>query len=444
MSELLIKNAQIVNEGTIQTGDLRVRDGRIDAIASELDAGSRTEVLDAGGNYLMPGMIDDQVHFRTPGLSHKGDLTTESRAAVAGGVTSFMDMPNVQPPTIDNQALHTKIASAEGKCAANFGFHLGATNDNIDSIKAADQSAAAGIKIFMGASTGRMLVDDDDALEAIFEHAPLTVLTHCEETPMIEAALARARAEYGDDIPMAMHPTIRSREACLASSRKAVDLAQRHGTQLHILHLTTADELALFTASPMAGKSITAEACVHHLWFCDADYDRLGTRIKCNPAIKTDADRQAIRRAVAEDRIDILATDHAPHLIEEKDGPYTQAAAGMPLAQYVLVALVDMAESGWMSLPQLVQKTAHNVAERFQVAERGYLREGYWADLVVVDPSAPTVVDAEPVHAHCGWTPFTGQRFNARVQATVVSGQIAYCNDTIQPVAAGQALCYAR
>ncbi len=444
MDQLLIKNARIVNEGTIHSGDVRVVNGRIEAIASELEAHSRTHVIEANENYLMPGMIDDQVHFRTPGLCHKGDLATESRAAVAGGVTSFMDMPNVKPPTTDNNTLHAKIAEAEGRCAANFGFHLGATNDNIEAIKSVDHKAAAGIKVFMGASTGRMLVDDDDALEAIFEHAPLTVLTHCEDTPMIEAAMARAQAQYGDDIPMAMHPLIRSREACLASSRKAVDLAHRHGTQLHILHLTTEEEMVLFDAGPMGDKSITAEACIHHLWFSDADYERLGTRIKCNPAIKTGADRDAIRRAVAEDRIDILATDHAPHLIHEKDGPYGQAAAGMPLAQHVLIALVDLAGASWISLPQLVRKTAHNVADRFQVAERGYIREGYWADLVIVDSTRRTVVDEEPIHAHCGWTPFTGQSFNARIQTTIVSGQIAYANDTMQSLHAGQPLTYAR
>lgn len=444
MTDLLIKNAQVVNEDAVRSADVRVRDGRIDAIAAELTADATTEVIDAEGHYLMPGMIDDQVHFRTPGLDYKGDLASESRAAVAGGITSFMDMPNVKPATVDNETLHAKLALAEGQCAANYGFYLGATNDNIEAIKHVDQSAAAGIKIFMGASTGQMLVDDEHALEAIFEHAPLTVATHCEDTPMINAALDKARAAYGDDIPMAMHPVIRSREACLASSRKASDLARQHGTQLHILHLTTADEMALFDTGPLADKNITAEACVHHLWFSDADYDRLGTRIKCNPAIKTDADRQAIRDAVAENRIDILATDHAPHLALEKDQPYGQAAAGMPLVQHVLVALMDLANSGWLSLPQLVRKIAHNVADRFQIAERGYIREGYWADLVIVDPGRTTNVNDEPIYAHCDWTPFTDQIFNARIKTTIVSGQIAYSDDTIRSLAAGQALAYAR
>jgi dihydroorotase len=303
---------------------------------------------------------------------------------------------------------------------------------------------AAGIKIFMGASTGRMLVNDDTALEAIFAHAPLTVLTHCEDTPMIEANAAAARQRYGEAVPMEQHPVIRSREACYASSAKAIALAQAYSTALHILHITTAEELELFAPGPMAGKQITAEACVHHLFFTDADYAVLGTWIKCNPAIKTAKDRAALLNAIAQDRIDILATDHAPHLAAEKDAPYFAAPAGLPLVQHALISLLDHAAAGHFTLEQLVAKAAHNVAERFNIAERGYIREGYWADLVIADMNAPTVVDDEPIYAKCGWSPFTGHTFASRIMSTFVSGQLAYHEGKLSPGCIGQALAYNR
>ncbi len=444
MTDLLIKNATLVNDDDTFEADLRVRAGRIDKISADIDAMAGETVIDGAGCWLMPGMIDDQVHFREPGLTDKADMASESRAAVAGGITSFMDMPNVKPPTIDHEALVAKLDMARGRCAANYGFHLGATNDNIEAIKRVDGTRAAGVKIFMGASTGKMLVDDDAALEAIFEHSPLPILTHCEDTPMIEANADKARAAYGEDVPIGQHPVIRSREACIASSKKAMDLATRHAARLHILHITTAEELALFSAGPMADKKITAEACIHHLFFSEADYDRLGALIKCNPAIKTEADRQAILKAVADDVIDVLATDHAPHARADKDNPYFSAPAGLPLVQHAVPSLVDQVSAGYFTIEQLVTKMAHNVADRFDIVERGYLREGYWADLVLVDPRGRTVVDDEPVLAKCGWTPFAGHTFNARVKTTVVSGQLAYHDGKLSQGCIGEALAYDR
>ena len=444
MTDLLIKNATLVNDNDTFEADLRVRAGRIDQIGADIAAMAGETVIDGAGCWLMPGMIDDQVHFREPGLTDKADMASESRAAVAGGITSFMDMPNVKPPTIDHEALVAKLDMARGRCAANYGFHLGATNDNIEAIKRVDGTRAAGVKIFMGASTGKMLVDDDAALEAIFEHSPLPILTHCEDTPMIEANADKARAAYGEDVPIRQHPVIRSREACIASSKKAMDLATRHAARLHILHITTAEELALFAAGPMADKNITAEACIHHLFFSEDDYDRLGALIKCNPAIKTEADRQAILKAVADDVIDVLATDHAPHARADKDNPYFSAPAGLPLVQHAVPSLVDQVSAGYFTIEQLVTKMAHNVADRFDIVERGYLREGYWADLVLVDPRGRTVVDDEPVLAKCGWTPFAGHTFDARVKTTVVSGQLAYHDGKLSQGCIGEALAYDR
>ncbi|ROO24843.1 dihydroorotase [Salinisphaera japonica] len=444
MTDLLIKNATLVNDNDTFEADLRVRAGRIDQIGADIAAMAGETVIDGAGCWLMPGMIDDQVHFREPGLTDKADMASESRAAVAGGITSFMDMPNVKPPTIDHEALVAKLDMARGRCAANYGFHLGATNDNIEAIKRVDGTRAAGVKIFMGASTGKMLVDDDAALEAIFEHSPLPILTHCEDTPMIEANADKARAAYGEDVPIRQHPVIRSREACIASSKKAMDLATRHAARLHILHITTAEELALFAAGPMADKNITAEACIHHLFFSEDDYDRLGALIKCNPAIKTEADRQAILKAVADDVIDVLATDHAPHARADKDNPYFSAPAGLPLVQHAVPSLVDQVSVGYFTIEQLVTKMAHNVADRFDIVDRGYLREGYWADLVLVDPRGRTVVDDEPVLAKCGWTPFAGHSFNARVKTTVVSGQLAYHDGKLSQGCIGEALAYDR
>lgn len=444
MTDYLITNARLVNEGQQYDADVLIANGRIEKIVSNITAPAGAEVIDAAGHFLLPGMIDDQVHFREPGLTHKADLTSESRAAAAGGITSFMDMPNVKPPTIDNDALAAKHDLARGRCMANYGFYLGATNDNLEAIKAVDTGLAGAIKVFMGASTGRMLVDDDDALHAIFEHAPLTVLTHCEDTPMIQANEARAREQYGENVPMTQHPVIRSREACYASSSKAIALANEHGTRLHVLHLTTADELDQFAVGTMHGKRITAEVCAHHLFFDESDYAARGTLIKCNPAIKAADDRRALLQAVADDRIDILATDHAPHLLEEKHNPYFSAPAGLPLVQHALMSLLDLVSAGHFSIEQLVQKSAHNVADRFDIAARGYIREGYWADLVLVNMNTSTHVDDEPVFAKCDWSPFAGHTFNSRVLSTFVSGQLAYHEGRLDVGCTGQPLVYDR
>ena len=414
----VIKNARMVNEGRVTEGDLAIRDGRIDRIGGVID-GDRE--VDAGGAWLIPGMIDDQVHFREPGFEHKAEIATESRAALAGGITSYMEMPNCLPQTVTAGALEDKHRRAAVKSVANYAFYFGATNDNLEAIKAVDPFRACGVKVFMGASTGNMLVDDETTLEGIFASTPLVIATHCEDTPTILANEARARARYGDAIPFEMHPEIRSEEACWKSSSLAVELARRHGSRLHVLHLTTARELDLFEAGPVEDKRITAEVCVHHLHFDARSYGEKGADIKCNPAIKNASDRDALRRAVAEDRIDIVATDHAPHTREEKAGRYDEAPAGLPLVQHALLTLFEL-----LPVTTIVQKTAHAPALRFDVRERGFLREGYWADLVLVDPHRGTVVDEEPVFSKCGWTPFAGLTFGARITHTFVNGRLAY------------------
>ena len=433
--QTVIKNARMVNEGAVTEGDLAIRSGRIERIGGVID-GERE--IDAGGAWLLPGMIDDQVHFREPGFEHKGDIATESRAALAGGITSYMEMPNCNPQTITAGALEDKHRRAAAKSVANYAFYFGATNDNLEAIKAVDPARACGVKVFMGASTGNMLVDDEATLEGIFASTALIIATHCEDTPTILANEARAMAIHGDAIPFEMHPEIRSAEACYKSSSLAVDLARRHGSNLHVLHLTTARELALFAPGDVGGKRITAEACVHHLFFDDADYAAKGADIKCNPAIKTRADRLALRQAVADGRIDIIATDHAPHTRAEKDQPYPRAPAGLPLVQHALLTLFEH-----MPVERIAQKTAHAPAQRFGVKGRGYLREGYWADLVLVDPEGGTAVDAEPVLSKCGWSPFAGETFRARVTHTFVNGRIGYANGEVRAEENGMALAFA-
>ena len=426
MSKLLITNAQLVNEGETRDADVFIVGERIEKIGSGLTADGDTTVIDAFGKFLMPGMIDDQVHFREPGLTHKGDLATESAAAVAGGITSFMDMPNVNPKTTTREALADKYELAKGRCRANYGFYLGATNRNIEEIKALQVGEGCGIKAFMGASTGDMLVDDPEALELLFEHAPVIVLTHCEHSPTIRDNEAKAKAEYGEDVPMSEHPNIRSANACLLSSSQAVDLARRHDALLHVLHLTTAIEMGLFTKGPRQGKRITAEACVHHLWFEESRYADLGASIKCNPAIKTEADRDALVKAVVEDRIDIIATDHAPHTISEKGKSYFKSPAGIPLVQHVMLCLFDLVGEGKFSYERIVDKTSHAVADIFGVVDRGYVREGYFADLIIMDPDKPSLVTDASLLAKCHWSPFTGHTFRSTVDTTIVNGSIAY------------------
>jgi dihydroorotase len=426
MSRTVIKNARLVSDGRVHEGDLAIRDGRIDAIGGALPTPPGAQEFDAGGSYLLPGMIDDQVHFREPGFEHKATIATESRAALAGGITSYLEMPNCNPQTITAQALADKHARAASRSLANYGFYFGATNDNLEAIKALDTRLACGIKVFMGASTGNMLVDDPATLDGIFASTPLVIATHCEDTPTIKANEAAAQARWGDDIPWQEHPRIRSVEACYKSSALAVELARRHDARLHILHLTTARELTLLQPGSAPGKRITAEACVHHLFFNDTWYGTKGALIKCNPAIKSAADQQALLGAVVDGRIDVIATDHAPHTLEEKSRKYMQAPAGLPLVQHALLTLFEHVHAGRLTVEQVVEKTAHAPARIFQIAERGHLREGYWADLTLVDPDAHTEVDTTPVYSKCAWTPFAGFVFRARVRATFVNGRLAY------------------
>jgi dihydroorotase len=419
----LITNALLVNEGRTFHADVRIRDGRIAKIARGIAAGNDETVVDASGLWLLPGMIDSQVHFREPGLTHKGDLTSESRAAVAGGITSFMEMPNTKPPAITIDALEAKYARAAEVSAANYAFYLGATNDNLAEIRHIDPTRVPGLKIFMGASTGNMLVDHPDTLDAIFREAPCTLITHCEDTPIIDANVAAAKARYGDDIPVELHPELRSREACLKSTRLAIELAQRHGSSLHVLHISTADELALFQPGPIEQKRITAETCVHFLHFDSRDYARRGNFIKCNPAIKQASDRIAIVKALAEGRLDVLATDHAPHTLKEKSQHYGAAPSGLPLVQQALQCALERVFDGDIALTTLVERFAHAAAKRYRIRDRGFLREGGHADLVLVDPNRPQFIRREDTLSRCGWSPFEGETFRSSIHATFVNGR---------------------
>ena len=444
MNKLLVANARLINEGKITDADVLIRGERIEKVASSITADDSVDVIDAGGRYLMPGMIDDQVHFREPGLTHKGDLESESAAAAAGGITSFMDMPNVQPLTTTAEALSDKYGRAEGRCTANYGFYLGATNRNIDEIRRLEVGQACGIKVFMGASTGDMLVDDVDALEQIFAHAPVMVVTHCEDSPTIWDNERQAREKFGDDVPMSEHPKIRSVDACLKSSRFAVDLARRHDALLHVLHLTTAAEMDLFSSAHRSQKRITAEVCVHHLWFDESGYERLGTHIKCNPAIKSEADRAALLAALNEGRIDVIATDHAPHTLQEKDNKYFQAPAGLPLVQHALLVLFDLSHRQKLAPELIVDRACHAPADLFGVRDRGYVREGWYADLVIVDADNPQTVKRDEVLAKCGWSPFEGHRFSSTIDTTIVNGAVVYRNGRLTGDIAGQRLGFER
>ena len=445
MSSLVIRNARLVNEGREFDADLWVHNGRIEKIASSIDGLSADLEIDATGQYLLPGMIDDQVHFRDPGAPHKGSFATESRAAVAGGITSVMDMPNTNPPTLNLAALIAKENRVAACSKVNYGFHFGVSKDNLDTVAALDPKRVAGVKVFMGASTGDMLVDDMPSLERLFANCPTVLLTHCEYTPRIRAREAEFHARYGAEIPPAMHPLIRDAEACYQSSSLAVALAKRFNTRLHVLHLTSARELSLFSSGPLAGKRITAEVCAHHLLFDDRDYAALGHLIKCNPAIKTQADRDALRQALLCGRLDVIGTDHAPHTLQEKQRPYAQAPSGLPLVQHALPALLELTADGLLPLTTLVEKTSHAVAELFDIEDRGFLREGYWADLCLIERlAAPRPVLADAVLAHCGWTPFQGQSLRHRVRTTLVSGQVAWHQGRVQDDCQGLPLCFNR
>jgi dihydroorotase len=425
MSTLLLVNAQLVNEGRTYAADVLIRDDRIERIGPGATPAG-TKIIDLDGKHLLPGLIDDQVHCREPGLTHKATLATESLAALCGGVTSFLDMPNTQPPTVDRAALADKRRIAAATCHVNYGFYFGATNTNLEELKQVGPADACGIKVFMGASTGNMLVDDAKALEGIFAEARLPIATHCEYSPLISENERRYREKYGDAVPIEAHPLIRSVEACYRSSSMAVDLAKRHGARLHVLHLTTARELTLFEPGPIERKRITAEVCTHHLWFEESSYATLGTKIKCNPAIKTAADRAALRRGVLDDRIDVIATDHAPHTLEEKARGYFEAPSGLPLVQHSLLMLLDQHADGLYSLPKIVEKAAHNPAVLFGIEERGFIREGYFADLVAVDLDGVTRVDAAQIRYKCGWSPFLGTEFRGSVFLTLLNGAPVY------------------
>ena len=426
MSSFHIFNVQIVNEGVVFPGQVIVRDGKILKVVKEPDNLSQDLVqgatpVDGGGAFLLPGVIDDQVHFRDPGLTHKADLFTESRAAVAGGITSFMEMPNTAPQTLTQELLEEKYKLGAEKSMANYSFYMGASNDNLDEILRTDPRTVCGIKVFMGASTGNMLVDDPETLEGIFKDAPCLVAVHCEDEPTIQSNAKAFREKYGEDLPMEAHPRIRNTEACYRSSSLAVNLAQRHNTRLHVLHLSTADEMVLFDDElPLEEKRITAEVCVHHLWFSDEDYKTKGAFIKWNPAVKSAADREGLWQALLENRLDVIATDHAPHTIEEKKNTYFKAPSGGPLVQHSLVAMMESYKKGKITIEGIVEMMCHNPAICFNVKNRGYIREGYQADLVIVDPDSPWNVSTDNILYKCGWSPFEGVTFNSKVKYTFV------------------------
>lgn len=444
----LIHNALICNEYHKYYGYITIQDQRIESIGhgvpSDETIERAIEKIDARGSLVMPGVIDDQVHFREPGMTHKGDIASESRAAVAGGVTSYMEMPNVNPATTTIELLEQKYARAAEVSPANYSFYMGATNSNIDEIARINPKNVCGVKLFMGSSTGNMLVDEADTLTNIFKNSPVLIATHCEQEEIVRANMQAAIARFGDNVPIEMHPVIRSAEACYTSSAKAVELAVRHNARLHVLHLSTARELELFESKPLADKKITNEVCVHHLWFTDEDYAKKGNFIKWNPAIKSRSDRDALREAVNSSRIDIVATDHAPHTLAEKSKPYLQAPSGGPLVQHSLTAMLEMVSQGHFSIEKVVDVMCHRPAELFSVEKRGFLREGYFADIAIVNLDHPWVVSPSNILYKCGWSPFEGQLFGAKVTHTLVNGELAYADGTVNDSTRGLRLTFTR
>ena len=429
MTKLLIRNARLVNEGRITETDVLIENGFIAQIKPGLSDLTATQVIDAKGQYLLPGVIDDQVHFREPGLTHKATIRSEARAAVTGGVTSFMEMPNTVPNALTQELLAQKYDIAAGTSLANYSFFMGVSNHNLDEVLRTDPRTVCGIKVFMGSSTGDMLVDDEHILNELFRKSPMLIATHCEDEATIRTNTERYKAEYGDIATAELHPLIRNEEACLKSSSMAVELARRHNTRLHILHISTADELSLFDNTvPLTEKRITAEVCVHHLWFDSDDYARLGNQIKCNPAIKAPHHKAELLTALLDDRLDIIATDHAPHTWTEKEQPYWQAPSGLPLVQHPLLLMLDFVKQGKLPLETMVRKMSHAPADCFQIDRRGYVREGYWADLVLVNLNQPTTVTKQNVLYQCGWSPLEGHTFDANVTHTIVSGNVVYQN----------------
>ena len=422
----LFKNAQIINEGALVKADVMIKDERIVKVAKLIED-EAAEIIDLSGKFLMPGLIDDQVHFREPGLTHKGCVYTEAKAAVAGGITSFMEMPNTKPQALTQALLEEKYLIGSKDSLANYSFFMGASNENIEEVLKTDPKRVPGVKIFMGSSTGNMLVDNKQVLNDIFSKCDMLIAVHCEDEETVRKNSAQMKAEYGEDLPIRFHPIIRSEEACYKSSSMAVELAKKHDTRLHILHISTDKETNLFRNDiPLNQKRITAEACIHHLWFDDSSYDQKGTRIKWNPAVKSAKDKEGVWKALLDDRIDIIATDHAPHTIDEKNNKYFEAPSGGPLVQHALVAILEFYHKGKVSLEWIVEKMCHAPATCFQVKERGFIREGYYADLVVVDLDKPWVVEKDNILYHCGWSPFEGETFKSSVVKTFVNGNLVY------------------
>ncbi|MBN2616550.1 MAG: dihydroorotase [Bacteroidales bacterium] len=446
MEPIVITDARIVNEDRVYQGSVFIRAQRIERIVegTSVHTEGYTEIP-AKGLFLLPGVIDDQVHFRDPGLEYKADIHTESRAAVAGGITSFMEMPNTKPPVLTRELLEDKFSLGAEKSMANYSFYMGASNDNLEEVLKVDPKSTCGLKVFMGSSTGNMLVDDEEVLENIFSKVHMLIAAHCEDEPTVRANNEAYKQKWGSKATAVLHPEIRSDEACYLSSSKAVRLAKKHNTRLHILHLSTAKEMELFCSNlPLEEKRITAEACIHHLWFSDEDYEKKGNFIKWNPAIKTSNDRAALWEALSSDKLDVIATDHAPHSLEEKSRPYFEAPSGGPLVQHALVAMLEFVHQGKISIERVVRKMCHNPAKLFQVQDRGYIREGYFADLVLVDLNDPWEVSKENVLYKCGWSPFEGQEFRSAVKKTFVNGSLVYDNGTFDEHYRGMRLTFNR
>jgi dihydroorotase len=445
MKGIVIKNAKIVNEGKIFEGDVLIQDDIIAEVGENISVKSDYKVIDAEGTYLIPGAIDDQVHFREPGLTHKGDIASESRAAVAGGITSFIEQPNTVPNAVTQKLLEDKYQIASQTSFANYGFMMGGTNDNLEEILKTNPRNVPGLKLFLGSSTGDMLVDSTESLEKIFSATKLLIAVHSEDETTVKSNLEKFKAEYGDDIPVKFHPEIRSVEACYKSTVRVIDLAKRTGARLHVFHLSTAKELDLFTNKiPLEQKQITAEVCIHHLWFSEEDYLTKGNLIKWNPAVKSDVDRKALWQALLDDRIDVIATDHAPHTLEEKSKPYVLAPSGGPLVQHAVVAMFEAYHQGKISVEKIVEKMCHNPAKIFKIEKRGFIKPGYYADLVLVNPSKPWSVKKENILYKCGWSPFEGTNFKSRITHTFVNGQLVYENSKVKEIKAGKRMLYNR
>lgn len=446
MNRILIKNARIVNEGIVFEGDVLIEDDIIVEISESISAkSSNCKIIDAEGNYLMPGAIDDQVHFREPGLTHKGDIESESRAAVAGGITSFIEQPNTVPNAVTQELLEEKYQIAAKTSYANYSFMMGGTNDNLEEILKTNPKNVAGLKLFLGSSTGDMLVDSSESLEKIFSSTQLLIAVHSEDETTVKENLEKYKLQYGDDIPVKFHPEIRSVEACYKSTVKIIDLAKRTGARLHVFHISTAKELDLFSNKiPLEDKRITAEVCIHHLWFSDEDYETKGNLIKWNPAVKTANDRKALWEALNDGRIDVVATDHAPHTLEEKNQLYSKAPSGGPLVQHAIVAMFEAYHQGKISIEKIVEKMCHNPAKIFKIEKRGFIRVGYFADLVIVNPGLPWSVKKENILAKCGWSPFEGFTFKSRITHTFVNGQLVYSAFKVKDIRAGKRLLFNR